>query len=106
MKNKITQKDIDYILANSCIKARRLGDKTTILETVLPNGFVMVESSSCVDPKNFDMAVGEKICMEKIENKIWELEGYRLQCENSKSKVENAKIEILIKTNEEDIEIL
>lgn len=52
----------------------------------LPNGFVIVESSSCIDPTNFDMSVGEQICMEKLENKIWELEGYGLQ---SKLKEEN-----------------
>lgn len=45
----------------------------------LPNGFVIVESSSCVDPANFDMKVGEEICMDRLVNKIWELEGYKLQ---------------------------
>lgn len=84
MKNKITKTDIDFILANTLIKVEKYGDKTTILKATLPNGFVIVESSSCVDAENFDMAIGEQICMEKLENKIWELEGYKLQSQLNK----------------------
>lgn len=79
MKNTITQQDIDNILANTLIKAKQFGDKATVLMATLPNGFVIVESSSCIDPANFDMKVGEQICMERIVNKIWELECYKLQ---------------------------
>lgn len=81
MKNKITKKDIDLILANTLIKVQKYGDKTTVLMATLPNGFVIVESSSCVDPANFDMKIGEQICMQKLEDKIYELEGYKLQSE-------------------------
>lgn len=81
MKNTITKNDIDNILAKTLIKVEKYGDKTTVLMATLPNGFVIVESSSCVDPENFDMKIGEQICMEHLENKIWELEGYKLQCE-------------------------
>lgn len=79
MKNSITKKDIDNILKDTLIKVEQYGDKTTVLKATLPNDFVIVESSSCVDPSNFDMKVGKKICMEKLCNKIWELEGYKLQ---------------------------
>lgn len=88
MKNKITKEDIDFILSKSYITAENFGDKTTILKAVLPNGFVFVTSSSCVDPANFDMKIGEQLCMQKLEDKIWELEGYRLQCEVSESQGE------------------
>lgn len=82
MKNhKVTKKDIDKILANTFVKVEKYGDKTTVLMATLPNGFVIVESSSCVDPVNFDMSIGEQICMDKLVDKIWELEGYRLQSE-------------------------
>lgn len=84
MSNTITQQDIDNILANTLIKTEQYGDKTTILMATLPNGFVIVESSSCVDHANFDMKVGEEICMQHLINKIWEFEGYRLQCEMTK----------------------
>lgn len=80
MKNMITKEDIDNILKDTLIKVEKFGDKTVVLMATLPSGFVLVEHSSCVDPKNFDMALGEQICMRKIEDKIYELEGYRLQC--------------------------
>ncbi len=56
-----------------------LGDRTTVVRCVLRNGFEIVESSSCVDPKNYSEEYGAKICMEKIKNKIWELLGFLLQ---------------------------
>ena len=82
--NKITDRDIHNILAKTLIKTKKYGDKTAVLMATLPNGFEIVTSSSCVDPKNFDMKIGEEICMKKLEDKICELEGYRLQCELSK----------------------
>lgn len=84
MKNTITKQDIDNILSNTLIKTEKYGDKTTVLMAALPNGFEIVVSSSCVDPTNFDMKIGEEICMEKLTNKIWELEVYSLQSELSK----------------------
>jgi hypothetical protein len=81
MKNKITRKDIDLILSNTFISVEKYGDKTTVLKATLPNGYVIVESSSCVDPANFDMRIGEQICMDKLVDKIWALEGYKLQSE-------------------------
>lgn len=81
MKNTITKQDIDNILKDTLIKVEQYGDKTTVLKATLPNDFVIVESSSCVDPANFDMKIGEEICMGKLVNKIWELEGYKLQCQ-------------------------
>ena len=82
-KRSVTKEDVDNILANTFIKTEKYGDKTTVVKATLPNGFVIIADSSCVDPKNFDMSIGEQECMKKIEDKIWELEGYRLQCEIS-----------------------
>lgn len=81
--DSVKKEDIDSILSQTLISVEKYGDKTTILKATLPNGFVVVESSSCVDPKNFNMSIGEQICMKKLEDKIWELEGYKLQNELS-----------------------
>lgn len=83
VNDSITKEDIDSILSQTLIAVEKYGDKTTILKATLPNGFAIIESSSCVDPKNFDMSIGEQICMKKLEDKIWELEGYKLQSELS-----------------------
>lgn len=56
-----------------------MGDKTTVVRAVLKNGFVIVESSSCVSAENYDEKLGEEICMERIRNKVWELLGFLLQ---------------------------
>lgn len=81
--NSVKKETIDNILSQTLIAVEKYGDKTTILKATLPNGFIVVESSSCVDPKNFNMSIGEQICMKKLEDKIWELEGYKLQNELS-----------------------
>lgn len=79
MKNILKKEYIDKIMSNSEIEVEKYGEKTTILKAVLPNGFVVIESSSCIDPKNFNMEIGKEICLEKLTRKIWELEGYQLQ---------------------------
>lgn len=81
MKNTITQSDIDNLIGLSQVIATQVFGKCTIISVQLPNGFVMVESSACVDPMNYDKVMGINICMQKIKNRLWELEGYRLQCE-------------------------
>ena len=55
-------------------------NKTVIVMAILKNGFVIVESSSCVDPANFDFNIGFNSCVNRIYNKIWELTGFVLQC--------------------------
>lgn len=80
-KNTITQADIDNLIEEAQIDIKTIFDKCTIVAVQLKNGFVLVESSSCVDPANYDEAMGTSICMERIKNKLWELEGYKLQNE-------------------------
>lgn len=75
--NTITQKNVDEFISK--VAVQQLGGKTTVVQVTLVNGFVITESSSCVDPKNFSMELGEAICLEKIKNKIWELLGFLLQ---------------------------
>jgi hypothetical protein len=79
--NTITQEQITQIMNNSKIEVVTMGSKTTVVSVTLPNGFVIVDSSSCVDPENYDEQMGKEIVLKRIENKVWELEGYKLQCE-------------------------
>lgn len=78
-KNTVTALQVAEVLNNSEIKAMHYNGKTTIVTVTLPNGFIIVESSSCVDPANYDPVLGEKICLDRVRDKIWELEGYVLQ---------------------------
>ena len=81
MNNTITQQDIDSLINQSKITTMTLFDKCTVVAVQLPNGFVIVESSACVDPVNYNEEMGVEICIENIKNKLWELEGYKLQCQ-------------------------
>lgn len=79
MKNTITQEDIDAILAETEVKVASVFGKTTVITAKLPNGFTITESSSCVDPDNYNEEMGRNLAMRKVVDKLWELEGYRLQ---------------------------
>jgi hypothetical protein len=75
--NTVTQERVNSRVAKEEFINHR--GKTTIGIFTLVNGFVIVEASSCVDPANFNEDIGKKICRERANNKIWELEGYALQ---------------------------
>lgn len=77
----ITEEYILEIMENSEFDVRTVFDKCTVVACRLPNGFVITECSSCVSPENYDEDMGVEICAERIKNKIWELEAYRLQSE-------------------------
>jgi hypothetical protein len=63
-------KDIEYM---------KWGEKTTIANATLANGFVITEASSCVDPVNYNQDIGESICRERIYNEVWKMLGFLLQ---------------------------
>lgn len=79
----ITLERVKEIMNNSKITVQTVFDKCTIVACQLPNGFVIVESSACVSPENYNEDKGIDICLDKIADKIWELEGYKLQNELS-----------------------
>ena len=77
---KVTQKQVNALLEASKVECVKLGEKTTVVSVTLPSGFVIVQSSSYVDPADYDHELGKQICMQRVEDKVWELEGYRLAC--------------------------
>jgi hypothetical protein len=79
MKNTVTQKIVDEQIAD--IQVTTVYEKVTVVSVRLKNGFVLVESAGAVDKANYSEAIGKEICLQRIKNKIWELEGYRLSCE-------------------------
>lgn len=80
MKNTITQEHINKLFIESEKDVQTVFGKCTVMACKLKNGFIIVESSACVDPSNYDFNMGVEICEERIKNKLWELEGYKLQC--------------------------
>jgi len=58
----------------------RLPDSTTtVCQITLVNGYTLIGTSACVDPANFNQALGEKYAYEKAFNQLWDLEGYLLK---------------------------
>lgn len=78
-KNTVTQLQIESLLAEAEFEVKTFYDKVTVVVAKLPNGFTIVESSACVDPANYDENIGIEICKKRIENQLWQLEGYLLQ---------------------------
>lgn len=75
--NFITVNDVAQFVPS--YKATTLGEKTTVLHAKTITGFELVESSACVDPKNYSQELGEKYALEKVHNKVWDYLGFVLQ---------------------------
>lgn len=76
-KVSIGQKMVDDFIKE--IHVSTLGDKTTLVRCVLINNFEIIESSACVDPKNYSEEMGAEVCMKKIKDRIWSYLGFLLQ---------------------------
>lgn len=76
---RVTQEQIDSLINTAEITTETIYDKITVVTVKLANGFCISEASGAVDPENYSEKIGKEICLERIKNKLWELEGYCLQ---------------------------
>lgn len=78
--NIVTKKEVMENMQDVICKTATEFDKPVTYVTVrMKNGFTLRESTTCVDPANYDEEIGKQICLEKIEDKIRFLLGYALQ---------------------------
>lgn len=75
-ENKVPQAYIDEIIEKSEIKTCTYFGNCLVMAAKLPNGYVVVTSSGCIDPKNYSREIGKEICMRKLRDQVWALEGY------------------------------
>ncbi len=75
--NKISPADVATFTGE--MAATQVDAKTTLVKTTSPTGFVLYETSSCVDPDNFDMAIGTNIGVSRCQDKLWFALGFVLQ---------------------------
>lgn len=75
---RITPKMIDEIIISETFTVLPSG-KAMVCELTLKNGFTVRGESACVSKANFNQEIGENISRDNARNKVWELEGYRLQ---------------------------
>ncbi len=59
-------------LTEADVEVQTIFHKTTIVAVRFANGFVIVESSSCVKEQDYNKELGIKLCMKKIEQKYME----------------------------------
>lgn len=77
----VKKSKVDELLDNAEILVETKFDKVTVVIVKLENGFTFVEGTGCVDPANYSEEIGKEICLDRVRNKLWMLEGYKLQCE-------------------------
>ena len=76
----VTQEQVNENMKDVIVRTLQDFEKPCTYVTVrMKNGFTLRESTTCVDPANYDEEIGKKICLEKIEDKVWFLLGYALQ---------------------------
>lgn len=56
----------------------RLSETVTVCSITLDNGYSVRGESACVDPKNYDAAIGERIAHDDAFRKLWPLFGFLL----------------------------
>jgi len=77
-KDHLTEEDIQSKIKDKKFTILEDG-KTTICNLYLENGYTVRGESACVNPANFDKALGEEIAYKNAVDKVWVLEGYLLQ---------------------------
>ena len=76
----VTREDVLANMQDVIVKTVVEFDKPCTYVTVrMKNGFTLRESTTCVDPVNYNEEIGKEICLQKIEDKVWFLLGYALQ---------------------------
>ena len=78
----VSGKRVQEMIDNSNIFVKTIFDKCTVVALRLPNGFIIVESFAFVDPKIYNEILGKEICMNRIKNKICEMEAYKIHTED------------------------
>ena len=76
--NRVTVSDMERKIKMT-VYQRLEGTTTTICQITLQNGWTLIGTSGCVDPKQYNQALGEKYAYEKAFEKLWDLEGYLLR---------------------------
>ena len=75
-ENRVKPEEVAAIVDASEVTVEDRFGCMTVVHAKLPCGFVITETSACIDPANYSREIGTEICMRRIEDKVWELEGY------------------------------
>ena len=77
---KVTPEEVKENMKDVLVRTVvEFGKPCTYVTVKMKNGFTLRESTTCVDPANYNEEIGKEICLKRIENKVWYLLGYALQ---------------------------
>lgn len=77
----IREERIDTLLEDADFEVNTLFDKCIVVSCELSSGFVITESYAFLTSKDYNENLGFDICYDKIREKLWELEKYRVMDE-------------------------
>lgn len=77
MKTKVTFEDVEASIKKVDFDVLKDG-RTTVCTLTLDNDFTVRGESSCVDPANFDKALGEEYALKRAKDNVWQFLGFRL----------------------------
>jgi hypothetical protein len=75
--SKINIEDVDRFMGE--VTATQIDPKTTLVSCNSLTGFTQHATSPCVDPANYDEALGKKYGTEKLRDAYWHCLGFVLQ---------------------------
>ena len=75
------------------------GTTTTLCLVKTIGDFVITGTSACIDPTEFDAAVGRELAYEDALRQLWDLEGYRARCLAHDAKVAQQSVAAAEKTS-------
>lgn len=76
----ITKEQVERNMKDVLVRTEiEFGKPVTYVTVRMENGFTLRESTTCVDPANYDEKIGKRICLNKIKDRIWHLLGFLLQ---------------------------
>lgn len=74
---RITQSEVDAMIG--AVDQTQVSPKTTFVRVIAKTGYEDYATSSCVDPANYDDAIGTKLGLKTIEDRLWSHLGFALQ---------------------------
>ncbi len=83
MIDKITPEMINKRFESGKFRSIRISENTLLgIWNYRPNenvdGWEIIKTASCVNADNFNVKIGEKVCIENIKDEIWKMLGYEL----------------------------
>ena len=76
--DRITPEDIRAFVSLGTQNAKKIGEKTSLVARRYSTGIEDFDTSSCVDPANFDLELGARIAAERLDDRVWMFLGWLL----------------------------